>query len=98
MRKSLILFILSAFRPAPLSIPFPYTPLFRSLRREFVRYPLRLDVARTKTELSRLVAETFAHRSEEHTSELQSPCNHVHRHLLEKKKQSRQESQSVPIV
>ena len=27
-----------------------------------------------------------ANRSEEHTSELQSPCNHVCRRLLEKKK------------
>src|ERR1022692_1757157 len=30
----------------------------------------------------------FAHRSEEHTSELQSPCNLVCRLLLEKKKTS----------
>src|SRR2546426_2586298 len=32
---------------------------------------------------------TMAHRSEEHTSELQSPCNLVCRLLLEKKKNNR---------
>src|SRR2546426_7794625 len=31
---------------------------------------------------------TFGHRSEEHTSELQSPCNLVCRLLLEKKKKN----------
>src|SRR2546426_6941884 len=35
-------------------------------------------------------------RSEEHTSELQSPCNLVCRLLLEKKKQIRIEDQRVP--
>src|SRR2546426_7921664 len=36
------------------------------------------------------VAKRFAGRSEEHTSELQSPCNLVCRLLLEKKKKSTQ--------
>src|SRR5256885_3409715 len=40
-----------------------------------------------------IVART-AHRSEEHTSELQSPCNLVCRLLLEKKKLPRDESLS----
>src|SRR2546426_997131 len=34
----------------------------------------------------------YAHRSEEHTSELQSPCNLVCRLLLEKKKKKRMNS------
>src|SRR2546426_8307600 len=33
-------------------------------------------------------ADYFGHRSEEHTSELQSPCNLVCRLLLEKKKET----------
>src|SRR5256885_12854152 len=36
-----------------------------------------------------LLCETIDHRSEEHTSELQSPCNLVCRLLLEKKNDSR---------
>src|SRR2546426_3785947 len=35
------------------------------------------------------------HRSEEHTSELQSPCNLVCRLLLEKKKKNRHEKQPI---
>src|SRR2546426_4605488 len=34
----------------------------------------------------RIIAEVYTQRSEEHTSELQSPCNLVCRLLLEKKK------------
>src|SRR5256885_10429866 len=37
--------------------------------------------------LQRIIGETGVTRSEEHTSELQSPCNLVCRLLLEKKKQ-----------
>src|SRR5256885_10343958 len=37
-------------------------------------------------------------RSEEHTSELQSPCNLVCRLLLEKKKKTRDRERSVPWV
>src|SRR2546426_4416395 len=68
-------------RRPPRSTLFPYTTLFRSLNRLLRLPPLdrRLDVHRT--------ARTLAHvRSEEHTSELQSPCNLVCRLLLEKKK------------
>src|SRR2546426_7978714 len=38
---------------------------------------------------------TLQNRSEEHTSELQSPCNLVCRLLLEKKKSSRESSHRV---
>src|SRR5256885_12924876 len=77
-------------RRPPRSTLFPYTTLFRSGIAEFVsrgdelleprigRHP-RLDRA---VELLHPVEA----RSEEHTSELQSPCNLVCRLLLEKKK------------
>src|SRR5688500_4712570 len=39
-----------------------------------------------KVVTAHLRSEVAGHRSEEHTSELQSPCNLVCRHLLEKKK------------
>src|SRR2546426_2751098 len=42
-----------------------------------------------------LAAEAAGHRSEEHTSELQSPCNLVCRLLLEKKKKLTYKQQSI---
>src|SRR5256885_12818827 len=49
-----------------------------------------------------MMAKNFAHsgmvRSEEHTSELQSPCNLVCRLLLEKKKQAPGELDSEPAA
>src|SRR5205807_3749573 len=67
-------------RRHPRSTLFPYTTLFRSVK-EFLGWA---DRARTLG--VRANADT---RSEEHTSELQSPCNLVCRLLLEKKKQQR---------
>src|SRR5256885_13960491 len=69
-------FFLMIRRP-PRSTLFPYTTLFRS---GYLK-PSTFDV-------ERLPEATFRHvgRSEEHTSELQSPCNLVCRLLLEKKK------------
>src|SRR5256885_14886728 len=69
-------FFLMIRRP-PRSTLFPYTTLFRSPALIFAW--LR---ARTGT----IVGAAICHRSEEHTSELQSPCNLVCRLLLEKKK------------
>src|SRR2546426_5919646 len=68
-------------RRPPRSTLFPYTTLFRSelgmmLQPEFP-FAYRWDLPTTPE----------AKRSEEHTSELQSPCNLVCRLLLEKKKQ-----------
>src|SRR5256885_6424096 len=88
-------------RRPPRSTLFPYTTLFRSLQGAFVvpgfvdghvhfldaaatLTPPELRQARSREEFARRVA-----RSEEHTSELQSPCNLVCRLLLEKKKQSK---------
>src|SRR5258708_17120049 len=76
-------------RRPPRSTLFPYTTLFRSLTAHggalFVR-----DLARprSKEEVDALVAKyaPLPARSEEHTSELQSPDHLVCRLLLEKKK------------
>src|SRR5256885_9283419 len=70
-------FFLMIRRP-PRSTLFPYTTLFRSRCPGTSHQPANNSGrnARTKTRL----------RSEEHTSELQSPCNLVCRLLLEKKK------------
>src|SRR6266446_3824020 len=75
--RSPCLFFLMIRRP-PRSTLFPYTTLFRSHGEIAVR---ALDGG------DRLVREPLVPvRSEEHTSELQSPCNLVCRLLLEKKK------------
>src|SRR2546426_5999135 len=77
-------------RRPPRSTLFPYTTLFRSAvdhrgrnrsrmieRTLTIRFPPRRQFRRCAPQNS---------RSEEHTSELQSPCNLVCRLLLEKKK------------
>src|SRR2546426_7573334 len=79
-------------RRPPRSTLFPYTTLFRS--RISVR-PLTSDL-RPPVAVAPAggggqkhpVAVANATRSEEHTSELQSPCNLVCRLLLEKKKKN----------
>src|SRR5256885_8708219 len=75
-------FFLMIRRP-PRSTLFPYTTLFRSAPRD-TRRPAR---PRSRTPGSRSRGRGSA-RSEEHTSELQSPCNLVCRLLLEKKKRT----------
>src|SRR2546426_1740074 len=77
-------------RRPPRSTLFPYTTLFRSPRdprraeppRRLLHHGRRDDPPRASS------------RSEEHTSELQSPCNLVCRLLLEKKK--REQRQGAP--
>src|SRR5256885_6884256 len=81
-------------RRPPRSTLFPYTTLFRSQACLDVRRGARPGLAdseqlkETRVRLSSdgALAFGFAPRSEEHTSELQSPCNLVCRLLLEKKK------------
>src|SRR5256885_11717436 len=69
-------------RRPPRSTLFPYTTLFRSYScTALSRCPSR---SATRPRSSRQSPS----RSEEHTSELQSPCNLVCRLLLEKKKKS----------
>src|SRR2546426_3074189 len=81
-------FFLMIRRP-PRSTLFPYTTLFRSHRNPRVRAN-RLAKRRSLPDDLRRRCAGFsggvADRSEEHTSELQSPCNLVCRLLLEKKK------------
>src|SRR2546426_4180020 len=79
-------------RRPPRSTLFPYTTLFRSSAQQAAtadRLRRRLSAALGGL-VDRSVCRTDDHdnqtRSEEHTSELQSPCNLVCRLLLEKKK------------
>src|SRR5256885_3249498 len=65
--------------------------------------PLDVDGSKRQEQLVRLVLEhpDVAVRSEEHTSELQSPCNLVCRLLLEKKKhlnQTREPRRQLDMV
>src|SRR2546426_1784429 len=83
-------------RRPPRSTLFPYTTLFRS------HVPVLADARARESHQSHQPGERhgqdeervlrarrhLAPRSEEHTSELQSPCNLVCRLLLEKKKRS----------
>src|SRR2546426_8031670 len=79
-------------RRPPRSTLFPYTTLFRSRRGEQVEERVRsggdhrVAVRRGEGLVGRDHRRARALRSEEHTSELQSPCNLVCRLLLEKKK------------
>src|SRR2546426_6210005 len=87
-------------RRPPRSTLFPYTTLFRSPLRGEVDDLLAPRVALYEgTALLyavRLPDELHAAtRSEEHTSELQSPCNLVCRLLLEKKKKPTLYSRSL---
>src|SRR5256885_9977484 len=87
-------------RRPPRSTLFPYTTLFRSACDPVARadllvssasFPapmlaLRFFETATAATKPRRLRQHPLHRSEEHTSELQSPCNLVCRLLLEKKK------------
>src|SRR5207248_8553771 len=64
-------------RRPPRSTLFPYTTLFRSIP---------VGILRRRGELHRRALLHARRRSEEHTSELQSPYDLVCRLLLEKKK------------
>src|SRR2546430_10252702 len=86
-------------RRPPRSTLFPYTTLFRSVRIKVVPLdpslplsPRSLRSLRFKRGRASLAIER---RSEEHTSELQSQSNLVCRLLLEKKKNSHVNVQSL---
>src|SRR5205807_7729102 len=70
-------------RRPPRSTLFPYTTLFRSEDR--AQPPFECRPAASETRACHPLSRRSG-RSEEHTSELQSPCNLVCRLLLEKKK------------
>src|ERR1039457_811804 len=81
-------FFLMIRRP-PRSTLFPYTTLFRSMLVGGSVGAVHHSVL--------MMGRALAMRSEEHTSELQSPCNLVCRLLLEKKGQRRR-SKSPPAI
>src|SRR2546426_9198065 len=86
--RSLFFFFLMIRRP-PRSTLFPYTTLFRSpcaLITSLIRFPSNCLYFGLEKETSSMPSQPPVARSEEHTSELQSPCNLVCRLLLEKKK------------
>src|SRR5256885_12675142 len=97
-------------RRPPRSTLFPYTTLFRSLGvglrcaigkvREVARERLLgFGVAPARhVELADLERRSIGPRSEEHTSELQSPCNLVCRLLLEKKKKRSMRARTSPTT
>src|ERR1039457_7342966 len=80
-------FFLMIRRP-PRSTLFPYTTLFRAPPRAFFE-----DLDDEKWEAAHQLT-----RSEEHTSELQSPCNLVCRLLLEKTKKTKCTSTSTLVT
>src|SRR5438876_8560297 len=78
-------------RLLPRSTLFPYTTLFRSLVHserdgDRARYSRLADCHRTGASARGRTLARLWRRSEEHTSELQSPVHLVCRLLLEKKK------------
>src|SRR2546426_3744383 len=75
-------------RRPPRSTLFPYTTLFRSAGEVRVALGANLDVDQGHGRARDEAVAARALRSEEHTSELQSPCNLVCRLLLEKKKKA----------
>src|SRR5256885_6539118 len=88
-------------RRPPRSTLFPYTTLFRSVSPGYIGTDMVRAIKPDR--LERIVGGIPVkrlgepERSEEHTSELQSPCNLVCRLLLEKKKQRlRQRVSSKP--
>src|SRR2546430_6498544 len=96
-------------RRPPRSTLFPYTTLFRSSAdfefAQTLRYSADFETAFQAACRARLpivvdtemvlsgIRSAYAHRSEEHTSELQSQSNLVCRLLLEKKKKHTQTTQ-----
>src|SRR2546426_8516095 len=79
-------------RRPPRSTLFPYTTLFRSIRKHVASGTIihaDESSAWERLHASYDTRRVNHSRSEEHTSELQSPCNLVCRLLLEKKKKRR---------
>src|SRR2546426_3851408 len=75
-------------RRPPRSTLFPYTTLFRSEIAAQIPNVLIIPMPDYRPKYPKVDPEEVINpnRSEEHTSELQSPCNLVCRLLLEKKK------------
>src|SRR5256885_10238781 len=86
-------------RRPPRSTLFPYTTLFRSagVRGRGLVSPHAAQPAHRARAVPHGSAR-LRHRSEEHTSELQSPCNLVCRLLLEKKKKRLRGCVPLPLT
>src|SRR5256885_6383745 len=88
----MIFFFFLMIRRPPRSTLFPYTTLFRSKGKPHIGEGINkvLDKLAEANGLKGVIDTVDFNdetkRSEEHTSELQSPCNLVCRLLLEKKK------------
>src|SRR5258708_16660767 len=95
----LFLFFFLMIRRPPRSTLFPYTTLFRSPdsrgRRRAGRSPLRIPAFRSLHFPGTLEYVKVIGRSEEHTSELQSPDHLVCRLLLEKKKKKNKHKKHI---
>src|SRR5256885_8985712 len=94
-------------RRPPRSTLFPYTTLFRSVgpgQGGRDRDDRRIDVRELAYRQPGVPDDaeqhegSREHRSEEHTSELQSPCNLVCRLLLEKKKKNESTRESACTI
>src|SRR5256885_9398743 len=91
-------------RRPPRSTLFPYTTLFRSLLGEAPNVLNKLlnffglQLLFEFRHLFLALRYDLDQRSEEHTSELQSPCNLVCRLLLEKKKEEKAPSMYMCIA
>src|SRR5256885_11439668 len=90
-------------RRPPRSTLFPYTTLFRSNPTNGHLFFSDDDLLKVfEVDLGPdgvygTADDRVTSRSEEHTSELQSPCNLVCRLLLEKKKKKRESAQHVSV-
>src|SRR5258708_19930748 len=78
-------------RRPPRSTLFPYTTLFRSLAWIFQ------SMLGANRDVGGFVFRNELYRSEEHTSELQSPDHLVCRLLLEKKKRNKQHNSELNL-
>src|SRR5205807_10416057 len=101
---TLTLFFFLLLRRPPRSTLFPYTTLFRSRASwcpdpppssAFVRPRPPRRPGPPSSAFGRDHHDGNAKRSEEHTSELQSPCNLVCRLLLEKKKKKKKKKKNI---
>src|SRR5258708_17408050 len=94
-------FFLMIRRP-PRSTLFPYTTLFRSRRAHHAPRAAIAEAARHEDAVravEQLLSAGLFERSEEHTSELQSPDHLVCRLLLEKKKKKKNSNErSMQVI
>src|SRR5437899_7026239 len=95
MSSPFSLFFFLMLRRPPRSTLFPYTTLFRSPPTASLRWTLGAGEVGSPNQRLRRAADSGSlphpHRSEEHTSELQSLRHLVCRLLLEKKKKKKAE-------